>query len=308
MDAALVRDAQSGDVTSLGVLLARHRPAMYAVALTLLGRPADAEDAVQEAALIAVRRIGDLRDHAAAGPWLKAVTRNVCRTQLRRPVPVPAELPPLTDPRPGPEEQLERLAVGDWVRQAVAQLSPALREVVLLRHFTGVTRYDDIAALCGLPVGTVRSRLNQARGKLAEALAATADTVHDDHTGAGVARRAEAEQFFAEIRAGRGDRMFREHYAPGVESFWPTGKRRRGVEPLVEIMDRDLGNGVRQFVTDVVAAPGLLIWEAEAVNPPDDPAHCPPRIVWMHAVSGGRATRLKIFHQRDRTFPGAVAS
>ncbi|WP_306212948.1 RNA polymerase sigma factor [Actinoplanes sp. RD1] len=308
MDAGLVRDAQAGDVTSLGVLLARHRPAMYAVALSLLGRPADAEDAVQEAALIAVRRIGDLRDQAAAGPWLKAVTRNVCRAQLRRPVPVPAELPPLPDTRPGPEEELDRLALGDWVWQAVGQLSPALREVVLLRHFTGVTRYDEIAAICGLPVGTVRSRLHQARAKLTEALAATAEAAHDDHAGQRAARRAEAEQFFAEVRAGRGERAFREFYAPAVESFWPTGKRRRGVESLVEVMDRDLSEGVRQFVTGVVAAPGVLVWEAEAVNPPEDPEHCPPTIVWMHAVSGGRLSRLRIFHQRERTFAGVLAS
>ncbi|WP_305784901.1 RNA polymerase sigma factor [Symbioplanes lichenis] len=308
MDAVLARDAQAGDISALGLLLARHRPAMYAVALSLLGRPHDAEDAVQEAALIAVRRIGDLRDNAAAGPWLKAVTRNVCRAQLRRPSPVPAELPPLPDGRPGPEEQLDRLALGDWVWQAVGRLSPALREVVLLRHFTGVTRYDDIAAICGLPVGTVRSRLSQARAKLAEALTATADTTHDDHAGQRAARRTEAEQFFGEIRAGRGSRAFREFYAPAVESFWPTGKRRSGVAPLVEIMDRDLSDGVRQFVTGVAAAPGLLIWEAEAVNPPDDPEHCPPTIVWMHTVSGGRMSRLRIFHQRERTFSGAAAS
>ena len=74
---------------------ARPAPAgMYAVALALLGHSPDAEDAVQEAALIALRRIGEVREPDAVGPWLRMVVRNACRAQLRRTRAVPvAELP-----------------------------------------------------------------------------------------------------------------------------------------------------------------------------------------------------------------------
>jgi RNA polymerase sigma-70 factor (ECF subfamily) len=61
----LVRLAQSSDMPSPGHVLARHRAEMTAVALGILGRPADAEDAVQDATLLAMSRIGDLRDPAA---------------------------------------------------------------------------------------------------------------------------------------------------------------------------------------------------------------------------------------------------
>jgi len=63
-DAALVRCAQAGEVTGLGVLLERHRARLHAVAVSILGHGPDAEDAVQDTFVIALRRIGELRDPA----------------------------------------------------------------------------------------------------------------------------------------------------------------------------------------------------------------------------------------------------
>jgi DNA-directed RNA polymerase specialized sigma24 family protein len=82
-DAELTRGAQSGDVVALGLLLSRHRPGMRAVALSLLGHGQDADDAVQDASLVALLRIGDVRDPAAVGPWLRMIVRNAYRTRPR---------------------------------------------------------------------------------------------------------------------------------------------------------------------------------------------------------------------------------
>jgi RNA polymerase sigma-70 factor (ECF subfamily) len=156
-DLLLVRDAQAGDVAALGVLLERHRPAMLAVALAVLGRPSEAEDAVQDAMLTALGRIQDLRDPEAIGPWLKMVVRNCCRMHARAGLPVP-----VGDPLPvsaliemaDPALLLEDHAARDWVWHALGQLSEPLQVVTLLRYFTGVRTYEQIAAVCGIPVGT----------------------------------------------------------------------------------------------------------------------------------------------------------
>ncbi|HEV8163909.1 MAG TPA: sigma-70 family RNA polymerase sigma factor [Actinomycetota bacterium] len=81
---------------------------------------------------------------------------------------------------PGGEEVLERHALGDWVWHAVGQLSEPLQLVLVLRHFGGGRSYAEIAQICGVPVGTVRSRLNEGRRKLAEVLLAEADAAHGD--------------------------------------------------------------------------------------------------------------------------------
>ena len=92
-DAALARAAQAGDATGLGVLFERHRARLHAVAVGMLGHGPDADDAVQDAIVIAMRRIGELREPAAARGWLVAILVNVCRARLRRPV---RELPART--------------------------------------------------------------------------------------------------------------------------------------------------------------------------------------------------------------------
>jgi DNA-directed RNA polymerase specialized sigma24 family protein len=81
-DAELTRAAQAGDAGSLGVLLARHEAAMRAVVLGMIGYGPDTDDVVQDAALVAVRRINDVRNPAAVGPWLRAVVRHECRMRL----------------------------------------------------------------------------------------------------------------------------------------------------------------------------------------------------------------------------------
>ena len=168
-DAELTRAAQAGDAGSLGVLLARHESAMRAVALGMIGYGPDTDDVVQDASLVAVRRISDVRNPAAVGPWLRAVVRNECRMWLRsrragdRGGEILSALP---SEDPMPEELIDRQLLQDWVWHAVEELSPSLRVVAMLRYFSDVSSYQQIAAVCELPVGTVRSRLSQVRVKL----------------------------------------------------------------------------------------------------------------------------------------------
>ncbi|GAA4581480.1 sigma-70 family RNA polymerase sigma factor [Planotetraspora phitsanulokensis] len=298
-DIDLVKEAQSGDVRALGLLLARHQAAMRAVALSILGYGPDAEDAVQEASLIAVRRIGDVRDPAALAPWLRAVVRNACRMQVRSRTAVPVgDLQALAPPSGelDPEALLERCAMRDWVWHAVEQLSPNLRLVTMLRYFTGVTAYEDIAEVCAVPVGTVRSRLNQARAKLSEALLATAGGAHGDVAALTEARRAEAEETLRAAHHGSLAEALAELWWPMVEVTWPQGKRTRGFDYLVRAMERDLGDGVRHRLANVVAGREVVIWEDDLINPPDDPFHCPPGVVWVNFLEEGRIRRVRLFH------------
>ncbi|WP_323183704.1 RNA polymerase sigma factor [Streptomyces prunicolor] len=198
-DASLTRAAQAGEVAALVLLLERHRAGMRAVAVSILGPGADADDVMQDAALTALLRIGDVRDPEAVGAWLRMIVRNAARLVLREAgVVQPVDELPLRSTHLGPEQWLERNALRDWVWAALEELSPALRMPLVLRHFaTGVTSYERIAEVCGIPVGTVRSRLSQGRVKLAAALAATADAPHGDAEQRVRASRIEARELLA---------------------------------------------------------------------------------------------------------------
>jgi RNA polymerase sigma-70 factor (ECF subfamily) len=83
-DAALPTQAHAGEVEALAGLLERYRPSLYATAIGLLANRDDALDAVQETFVVALVKLGSLRDPSAVGGWLHRVLRNTCLMRLRR--------------------------------------------------------------------------------------------------------------------------------------------------------------------------------------------------------------------------------
>lgn len=299
VDADLARTAQSGDAASLGALLSRHRARLLALALHMLRQPADAEDAVQEAAVIALTRIGDLRDPSAVGGWLRTIVRNCCLMRLRILTPLPtgdieAIMP--SDASLDPERVLEQQMTSDWVWHAIEELSPPLRTVTLLRYFVGVTSSQDIATICGIPAGTVRSRLAQARAKLAENLLASATSAHANIADYTASRRRQAEWTIDSLNRGEVGVALRETWKPTVEIFSPATGAMHGVSSLIEGANCDLDAGVRQRLTGVVASRDILIWQTDVISPPDDPEHCPPAATWLLWLDEGRVSRFRLFH------------
>ena len=174
-DAGLVHSALGGDAASLSALLNRYRASLYARALAYLGQPEDAADAVQETFLLALTRLGQVRDPEAVGGWLHAVMRSVCAMELRRPA-RRVTVAEIDNHAPTVQDAAEQLALRDWVWAALEDLPEPLRLVTLLRFFGRGHFYAEIAQLCGVPVGTVRSRLHQAKAELGARLLAEAGT------------------------------------------------------------------------------------------------------------------------------------
>ncbi|MHA5053757.1 RNA polymerase sigma factor [Streptomyces sp. SD15] len=299
-DAVLTRAAQAGDVAALGLLLERHQAGMRAVALSILGPGPDVDDMVQDAALTALRRVGDVRDPAAVGPWLRMIVRNASRSLLRGSgafQPIDDLHVPATEA--GPERWLEHHTTRDWIWEAIEELSPTLRLPLVLRHFsTHVTSYEQIAVVCGVPVGTVRSRLSQGRSKLAAALAATADAPHGDTAQRMRASRIEARETLAAAESGHFGRLLTERWSPEVTLLRgndPVG----GYDRLVRSMDSDVEAGIRQRLVHAAAGRSLVIWEMDILNPADNPEHCPTEVAWLMTLDdSGRVHGLRLFHPR----------
>ena len=248
-DTELVAAATSGDVAGFGVLIERHRAGMHAVAVSLLGWGPDVEDVVQDAIIVALRRLGDLRDPTAAGPWLRAITRNTARMRLRSPhreMPIDLLALDRVQRGPTPEDVLDGHALRDWVWFALNALSEPLQVTVLLRYFTPVTSYQQIAAVCDVPVGTVRSRLNEARRQLAGTLQQCADGAHDDAAALNARRRHAAENLLSSAEHGEVRAALSAAVVPDLDHTGPQGQRGHGPAVLAEIMDSDLTAGVRQ--------------------------------------------------------------
>ncbi len=166
-DAELVALVRAGDARAADRLLERYFRACRAVALAVTGNEADADDACQEGFVAAIERIDDCRHPARFGGWLLQIVRNRARNLVRHQVvraTEPLELHPVAGGASAAAE-LERRELRDRLLAALAQLSEAQREVVLLHDLEG-WRHEEIADRLGMPAGTVRSHLHHARRRL----------------------------------------------------------------------------------------------------------------------------------------------
>jgi RNA polymerase sigma factor (sigma-70 family) len=155
-------------------ILLPHLGAAYNLARWLTGNDHDAEDAVQESYLRAVKFFGGF--HGTDGrSWLLAIVRNACYTQLDRKktqgtlAVFDEALHSVTANFQGPAEDLQRKETRESTLQAVEALPMEMREVVVLRDLEGLS-YKEIASVAGIPIGTVMSRLARGRERLQQIL------------------------------------------------------------------------------------------------------------------------------------------
>ena len=297
--AELAALALGGSVEALAALLERARPMLYATAVGLLGSRAEAEDAVQDACLVALLRVSEVRDPGAVRPWLRAVVRNICLMRLRQQREIPTADVELRAAVPGPEELFEQHIFREWVWGALCALPAEERLTLILRHFTSCVSYDAIARVTGVPVGTVRSRLNRARARLSrDLLASVADDAALTHRELVVSRRQAWQQFYRDVHEQPETQTYLDLFAMDVDVRDSVGHW-HGI-PAWSAEERGaISIGVCATIVDVVASPDLTVIEVDFTNPVEWPDHCPPRATFVHRLSDGRSTSLRIHYPRD---------
>ena len=169
----LICRAARGDAEAFRQLVEAYQTPAYRLAARMCG-PDSAEDVTQEAFLAAWRALPEFRGDCRFSTWLYRLVSNAAIDCLRREKKHrdtgdvdDLELP---DGGPSPQEQAERSDTRDAVRRALDRLSPEHRQVLLLR-FMQELDYGEIARALNVSEGTVKSRINRAKGRLRELLA-----------------------------------------------------------------------------------------------------------------------------------------
>lgn len=177
---AWVSAAQAGDRAAFDALVGLYYRSVYRTAMAALQRSEDAEDATQDAFVLAWRKMAAFRGESTFKTWLltivwrQALDRRKARAGWWR----RKQSPSFTDDAGGAswDDGLDRIASGDadpehlagvrgrltQVRHAIAGLSPKLRDTLLLAC-SGEYGYDEIATMLGVPIGTVKWRVAEAR-------------------------------------------------------------------------------------------------------------------------------------------------
>lgn len=172
-DAALVARARGGDGAAFETLVRRHLRGAYAVALAQLGEEADAQDAVQDAFITALKRIEECRKPDQFASWLFSIVRNRARDhrryrQVRDALPLDAASE-AADRRAGPERDAENMELRGDLLAALNTLTELQREVILLYDVEGWS-HKEIGAKLGISDGSARVHLFNARRALREKL------------------------------------------------------------------------------------------------------------------------------------------
>jgi RNA polymerase sigma-70 factor (ECF subfamily) len=182
---ALISRAREGDLTAFNSLVVRFQNTVYSLSVRMLGSPQAAEDATQEAFIRAWTRLETFRGGRFQS-WLFTIVANLSRDELRRrgrrpqtsldaarDDPDRASLDPV-DGGPTPEAVVEQGDLRTLLEAALAQLPDEWREIVVLSDVQDLA-YEEIVIITGLPLGTVKSRLSRARGRLRDIIGASAE-------------------------------------------------------------------------------------------------------------------------------------
>lgn len=179
-------EGEKGAAQQLEQILAGGLPPLYRMAYRILGNPADAEDAVQDALLAAYTHLHQFRGQAQISTWLTTILLNCSRLQLRRrlrhvhvsleessgelqPFPISEQL---ADDLPNPEDDSIASELSARLSHSYQHLSPRLRRTFQLRHIDGLS-IRETARILGVPTGTVKAQSARARKRLKELMRRT---------------------------------------------------------------------------------------------------------------------------------------
>ncbi len=177
-EAGLLLAAQGGDQAAFGQLVRYYQRAIHRLAYGLARNPSDADDLAQETFVRAWQALGRFRVGEPLYPWLSRITVNLAFSLFRRRKRRPEDsIEPMLEAGrqfgtdDDPAEHAVRAERNARLAAAFAELSPDHQAVLALRAVEDLS-YDQIAAVLGVPPGTVMSRLSRARAELKSRLVA----------------------------------------------------------------------------------------------------------------------------------------
>ena len=276
-----VKAAHAGEDAAWTALYQYYYPGLFAVAVQVLNDIDAAKDAVQDSFLIAHLKLNQLKEPAVFNGWIKKILTHVCYRAIQNNQYKYHGSPLKSDIRWDDEfnEKLDRLSAQSSLYAAIAHLPEVLRCTLLLRYFSGFQSYEEIARILSIPVGTVRSRLSQAKLKLTEQWFQSADC------DANIFRRSQEwnhfyqTHFSAMHQHDNSKNKLVGHLQKNVQLILPDGKLNIGrllFEKMI-VGDREYGSWL--VPTNIISCGNISVVETQHFNSPEYPTHCLPRSV-----------------------------
>lgn len=178
-DEELIARFQQGDNYAFDLLVKRYKDPLMNFVFRFVGEKEEAEDIVQETFLRLYKNKHYYREIAKFSTWIYTIAGNLAKTELRRRrrrklLSISSFMTSekdydIPDEDSNPERETNTVVTDKIIQKAIDKLSPKFKQVIILRDIQGFS-YEEIAEIVGIPLGTVKSRVNRARLKLQEDL------------------------------------------------------------------------------------------------------------------------------------------
>ena len=295
---------QAEEPLNIKFLYKEFNPFVHALALQLCSNNAEAEDAVQEAWIKVFTHSHQLKQRELFLPWLKRIVINSCHQSTRK-----RARTLLVDQWPechkmieeSVEIEFEKIADRDRLHAILAQLPLQVRETVMLRYFTGYNSYEQIAAITGVPVGTVRSRLNDSKKKLSKLWKQPDDLDREAYSKSNY-----WDAFYQEVFPGAyTDRNvlsnLYSHIADDLKIVFTSGKKAFGYKVFQAGIEDDLEHGSSvKMVEDCSSVGDLTVLKLIFSNSEEFPLHCPANSYVTFLREKNKLSEMRLYHS-ERT-------
>lgn len=181
-EAVFIARLVARDETAFNELVLTYERRVFSLVFRMLGRRDEAEDLSQEVFVQVFKAIDQFRGDSKLSTWIYRIAVNLCKNKTkylaRRHAGEQDDIDAIAERVPfsaakgvsvgdvgRPDELVEGMQVEAIVKRAIAQLEPDFRQALILRDVEDMS-YEEIAAVTGLPDGTVKSRIHRARGQL----------------------------------------------------------------------------------------------------------------------------------------------
>jgi RNA polymerase sigma factor (sigma-70 family) len=294
-----VKAAKAGEETAWNVLYQRYYPGLYAIALRMCGNIPETNDLVQDSFITAFLKLSHLKDTRTFGGWIKTILVRNCYRLLHKNHLTKYQGNNFPESDSLWEHELEKkldcLATQSRLYTVLTQLPETLRSTLLLRYFSSFQSYTEIASILSVPVGTVRSRLNEAKLKLAEKWHQPLNPCINI-----LKESDEWNSFYYETFSGMHHHdnyknRFINHLDKNLQLILATGKSNTGSWRFEKMIVEDRKFGSWLTPANVMSCGNISIIEAKHFNSPEHPHHCPPKSVALLYRKKGEVSKMSLY-------------
>jgi RNA polymerase sigma factor (sigma-70 family) len=287
-----VNAAKAGEMAAWNTLYQYYYPRLLNIALHYCSNSPLAKDLVQDSFITAFLKLNQLKDTSAFGAWLKQIVVRKCfRVRHKEYENVESVATSLIDW----EQELEEAEKYTRLQAVISSLPEVLRTTLLLRYYSGRRSYQEIAEILSIPTGTVRSRLNEAKSKLAAAWKLPVENADRS-----VKDRDSWNRFYQETLSGlhhnaEQRRIFLEHLQQGTQVVAPGNRLvSNGRSFFAGMVADDQARGSWLKPVDIISSGHITVIDQAHYNSPEHPHHCPPSCVVIVYRNRGKAERVYI--------------